>query len=88
MTVLPQVGVFSLGAVLSAFPLVSAYFSDGFGRRKTIMLGAAVFFAGAAIQAVAGSINTILLGRFIAGLSIGLLSSTVPLYQSEIAPSE
>ena len=52
------------------------------------MLGAAVFFAGAAIQAVAGSINTILLGRFIAGLSIGLLSSTVPLYQSEIAPSE
>ena len=52
------------------------------------MLGAAVFCAGAAIQAAAGSINTILLGRFIAGLSIGLLSSTVPLYQSEIAPSE
>jgi sugar porter (SP) family MFS transporter len=80
--------IFSLGAVLASFPLVSSYLNDGIGRRRTIILGSILFCMGAAIQATAFSVPQILLGRFISGLSVGSLSSTVPMYQSETAPQE
>lgn len=82
------VGIFSLGCMLTAAPTVSSYFLDEWGRRSSIMLGSAIFLVGCAIQAEAGSIQVMLLGRLITGGSIGLLSSVVPLYQAEMAPPE
>ncbi|KMU79015.1 solute carrier family 2 [Coccidioides immitis RMSCC 3703] len=41
---------------------------------------------GAALQGGAISIAMLIAGRFIAGLAIGLLSATVPVYCSEVAP--
>jgi len=81
------VGVFSIGCILTTLPPVSGYFLDAWGRRSSIMLGSGVFLVGCAIQALAACVTTMLLGRLIAGLSIGLLSSVVALYQSELAPT-
>lgn len=52
------------------------------------MLASGIFLVGCVIQATAYSLVQMLLGRFITGLTVGLLSAAVPLYQSEMAPPE
>jgi len=80
------VGVFSIGCIAASFPAISGYFLEVWGRRSSVMLGSAVFLIGCALQARASSMHMMLWGRLVAGLSIGILSSTVSLYQSELAP--
>eukprot|EP00747_Dinoflagellata_sp_TGD_P181374 gnl/TRDRNA2_/TRDRNA2_35188_c0_seq1.p1 gnl/TRDRNA2_/TRDRNA2_35188_c0~~gnl/TRDRNA2_/TRDRNA2_35188_c0_seq1.p1 ORF type:complete len:549 (-),score=64.74 gnl/TRDRNA2_/TRDRNA2_35188_c0_seq1:31-1575(-) len=80
--------VFSLGAVAGSLPPVTVGFCDGLGRRNSTLIGALVFCVGAAIQATASGIPQILVGRFIGGFSVGILSNAVPIYQSEVAPRE
>lgn len=82
------VGIFSLGCVCTSFPLVSSYFLDVWGRRASIIIGGAIFLVGCAFQAMASAVWMMLVGRFVAGCSIGLLSTVVALYQSEVAPTE
>jgi len=81
------VGIFSIGCIFAAFPVCSAYFLDKWGRRSSITLGSAVFLVGCVLQAASASMAQFITGRFIAGLSIGLLSTVVSLYQSELAPA-
>ncbi|CAE8595525.1 unnamed protein product [Polarella glacialis] len=81
------VSLFSFGAIFTAFPLISSYFVDEWGRRASIQLGSAVFVLGSAIQASATNLNFMLVGRFVSGMSIGLLSTVIVLYQSEVAPA-
>lgn len=44
-----------------------------------------VFFVGGAIQTAATSMAMMMVGRIIAGLGVGALSTIVPVYQSEIS---
>mmetsp|Transcript_45962 Transcript_45962/g.71738 ORF Transcript_45962/g.71738 Transcript_45962/m.71738 type:complete len:497 (+) Transcript_45962:44-1534(+) len=81
------VGLFSLGAVISAFPTCSAFFLDSWGRKESIKFGTMLFLMGCILQACAFSVVQICMGRFVAGLSIGLLSTIIPVYQSELAPA-
>merc|ERR1719410_2667180 len=67
--------------------MISSYFLDIWGRKASIILGTFVFIAGSFVQATAWSTAQMLVGRFIAGMSIGLLSSVIVLYQSELAPA-
>ncbi|KAF7724349.1 hypothetical protein EC973_001137 [Apophysomyces ossiformis] len=62
--------------------------AEKFSRKRTIMIGSAVFILGAALQCGADGYAMMVVGRAIAGLGIGTLSMTVPLYQSELAPKE
>lgn len=45
-----------------------------------------VFTLGVILQSIATAIPTFVAGRFFAGLGVGLLSATIPLYQSETLP--
>lgn len=55
--------------------LSQAFTSDRFGRRGSILIWAAIFTAGVAIQtATQRSLPQITIGRFIAGLGVGALS--------------
>lgn len=81
------VSLFSIGAIITACPLISSYCLDELGRKPSIMLGSAVFMVGGVIQATSDSKEQLLVGRFVAGMSIGLLSSVIVLYQSELAPA-
>ncbi|KAK1982934.1 general substrate transporter [Colletotrichum cereale] len=75
-----QAGCF-FGALLT-FPI-----AEKFGRRKTVMMAAAVFLVGGALMtAASGNLNLIYAGRAIAGLGIGASSLTVPVYIAETAP--
>ncbi|OBS23730.1 hypothetical protein FPOA_04278 [Fusarium poae] len=74
---------FSGGAVFGA--LFGGVIMDKFGRKKTIGIGAFICTVGAVLQAAAYHLATMLVGRIIAGFAVGLLSMSVPVYQSECA---
>uniref|UniRef100_A0A8D0AXH8 Proton myo-inositol cotransporter n=1 Tax=Salvator merianae TaxID=96440 RepID=A0A8D0AXH8_SALMN len=56
------------------------------GRRACILLASFIFTAGAALLAFAGDKETLLGGRIVVGLGIGVTSMTVPVYIAEVAP--
>jgi MFS family permease len=58
---------------------------DSLGRRKTIMLGAMINLVGAVLQCAAQNLAMVLVGRIFAGWAVGVLSMSVPIYQSECA---
>ncbi|KAF5021075.1 hypothetical protein F66182_6908 [Fusarium sp. NRRL 66182] len=74
---------FSGGAVFGA--LYGGVIMDKFGRRKTIGIGGAIATVGAILQAASYHLAMMLVGRIIAGFAVGLLSMSVPIYQSECA---
>lgn len=58
---------------------------DLIGRRRTILYGSIIFFIGGAFQTFATGMPMMMVGRIIAGLGVGALSTIVPVYQSEIS---
>lgn len=78
------VSSFTGGAILSS--LLLNVLSDRYGRRVAIFIGAMLACVGGALQGGANSITTLVIGRVIAGLAVGLLSATIPNYCSEVAP--
>ena len=78
------VSILSAGTFFGA--LGSAPIADGLGRRWGMIFNTAVFTIGVILQCAATAIPMFVAGRFFAGLGVGLLSATIPLYQSETAP--
>ncbi|KAF2684148.1 general substrate transporter [Lentithecium fluviatile CBS 122367] len=74
---------FSGGAVFGS--LMGGFTMDSLGRRKTVMLGAFINLIGATLQCSAQNLAMILVGRILAGWAVGILSMSVPIYQSECA---
>ncbi len=68
--------------------LAGGRLADLFGRRKLLIATAIIFAAGAILCAAAPSPGILVAGRIIVGLAIGLSSSTVPVYISEVAPAD
>ncbi|KAK9366201.1 general substrate transporter [Lipomyces kononenkoae] len=77
-------GSMAVGSVVGA--LSSSFVGDKFSRRRSIQAGTVLWCIGATIQATSNGVPTLIAGRAIAGLCIGLTSALVPIYQSEIAP--
>ncbi|KAJ7598915.1 general substrate transporter [Mycena floridula] len=67
--------------------LVGAYISDILGRRVTIRIGAIIYFVAAVLQIFAMDLSWLIAGRSLQGIGVGLLSTTVPVYQCEISPA-
>ena len=75
-----------LGAMLGA--AFAGPMSDRLGRRRLIMIAAVTFTVGALGAAVAPDAGTLVAARFVIGLAVGSAALVVPLYLSEIAPTE
>lgn len=67
---------------------VAGSLSDGIGRKKTMLISAALFSISAIGCAVCGSFNALVAYRIIGGVGIGIVSIVSPVYISEIAPAE
>ncbi|KIY02091.1 uncharacterized protein Z520_02229 [Fonsecaea multimorphosa CBS 102226] len=78
------VSILSAGTFFGA--LFSAPIADFLGRRLAMIFNTGVFTFGVILQTAATAIPMFVAGRFFAGLGVGLLSATIPLYQSETAP--
>ncbi|XP_014556439.1 hypothetical protein COCVIDRAFT_37930 [Bipolaris victoriae FI3] len=74
---------FSGGAFFGS--LMGGFTMDSVGRRKTIMIAASINLVGAILQCAAQNLAMILVGRIMAGWAVGLLSMSVPIYQTECA---
>ncbi|KAF5335338.1 hypothetical protein D9611_011733 [Ephemerocybe angulata] len=79
-----MVAVLEIGAFITS--LASGRVGDILGRRKTLFIGAIVFTLGGTVQTFSVGFWTMVVGRFVSGCGVGLLSSIVPIYQSEISP--
>src|SRR5256885_10278369 len=73
-----------LGATLGA--IVGGKAADLFGRRRVLLVTAAIFGIGALASALAPSPPILIVSRVVLGLAIGLASTNVPVYLSEVAP--
>jgi SP family sugar:H+ symporter-like MFS transporter len=79
------VGFLSIGTLVGC--LFSGWICDKMGRRYTISASAFSYIVGVVIEITSDS-NWVqfAMGRFAAGLGIGALSTSVPMYQSESVP--
>jgi sugar porter (SP) family MFS transporter len=80
-----MVAILEVGAFISS--LAVGKIGDMLGRRKTIMYGSLIFIVGGSLQTIANGMPMMMLGRIIAGVGVGILSTIVPVYQSEISPA-
>ncbi|XP_028406379.1 solute carrier family 2, facilitated glucose transporter member 10-like [Dendronephthya gigantea] len=72
------------GALLGS--LAGGYIIDFFGRRRTIIINAFVFFTGALILAFAPTYSLLIVGRLIVGFGTSLSAIAECIYIAEIAP--
>lgn len=79
-----MVAILEVGALISSISV--GRMGDLLGRRKTIFYGAVIFVVGGACQTFSTGMPMMMVGRFVAGLGVGALSTIVPVYQSEISP--
>src|SRR4051795_11535318 len=75
-----------LGAVVGA--LASGPITDALGRRRVLLVAAALFAAGAVASALSPSAGALVAARFVIGLALGASSTAVPLYLAETSPKE
>jgi SP family sugar:H+ symporter-like MFS transporter len=62
--------------------------SDRLGRRRIILIAAVVFTIGALGAALSPNVTVLVLFRIVLGLAVGAAALIVPLYLSEVAPTE
>lgn len=79
-----MVAILEVGAFISS--LIVGRVGDIIGRRRTIFYGSCIFFVGGLLQTMSSSMTMMMFGRIIAGFGVGMLSTIVPVYQSEISP--
>ena len=79
------VGLLSAGTLVGC--LLSGWICDKIGRRYTISASAFFYIIGVIIEITSDKVWVqFAMGRFAAGLGIGALSTSVPMYQSESVP--
>lgn len=79
-----MVAILEIGAFCSS--LIVGRVGDIIGRKRTIFYGSCIFFVGGALQTFSSGMAMMLVGRITAGVGVGMLSTIVPVYQSEISP--
>ncbi|TVY41225.1 Hexose transporter [Lachnellula occidentalis] len=81
------VGLLSAGTLVGC--LASGWICDKYGRRYTISASAFFYIIGVIIEITSETQWVqFAMGRFVAGLGIGALSTSVPMYQSESVPKK
>ena len=77
-------GIFGLAAMLGAAVAYTA--SDGLGRRKAFACTSVTFIIGVLWTATATSYPSLMMGRFVTGLGVGLGLAIDPVYIAEVSP--
>ena len=79
-------GSLALGAIIGC--LVAGNIADKFGRKKGLLLAAALFFISSLCMAFSINKGIFISSRFLAGIGVGMASMLSPMYIAEIAPAE
>ncbi|KAH0471326.1 MAG: uncharacterized protein KVP18_002749, partial [Porospora cf. gigantea A] len=78
---------FTIGALIGCLP--AQIMNDKLGRKKSMMIEALIFTVGVTIQMATpeNMMAMLYVGRFIGGIAIGAMSTLVPSYVAEVAPT-
>lgn len=66
--------------------LISGPLADWLGRKKMILLSAVIVILGTIVLAGAYDYSSLLVGRLIQGVSVGIITIVIPLYLAEATP--
>jgi sugar porter (SP) family MFS transporter len=79
------------GGIVAAMPagsligaLAVTQLADRIGRKKTIILAGLIWVIGSTLQCASFNRDMLIVGRIVSGISVGLASAVIPIYQSEI----
>ncbi|EYE93350.1 sugar porter family MFS transporter [Aspergillus ruber CBS 135680] len=73
--------IYDVGCLFGA--ILSMYFGEVWGRKKSIMVGTTVMAIGALLQITAYGVPQMIVGRIVAGLGNGMNTATAPVWQGE-----
>jgi len=79
-------GVLALGAMVGC--VIAGWMSDHTGRKPVMITAGALFTISSLLLAVSQTVTVLVIGRIVSGLAIGMASTIVPLYISEVAPAK
>ena len=68
--------------------MLAGMLADAFGRKKLLILAAAMFTATAIGMALAHSLTTFCIFRIVGGMGIGLASALSPMFIAEVSPKQ
>ena len=79
------------GAITASMPagsfvgaLIVSQLADRIGRKNAVILSGIIWVIGAILQCASVNRGMLVVGRIIAGLSVGIASTVVPIYQAEV----
>jgi sugar porter (SP) family MFS transporter len=78
------VSILSAGTFFGA--LLGAPIADSVGRKYGVVVACGVFVIGVAMQVASIAMPLFVVGRVFAGLGVGIISTLIPMYQSECSP--
>ncbi|KAL6650822.1 hypothetical protein ACP70R_009747 [Stipagrostis hirtigluma subsp. patula] len=76
----------SLYVAAAVASLVASRVTRALGRQAIMLIGGALFFAGAAFTGAAVNIAMLIVGRMLLGLGVGFTNQAAPLFVAEMAP--
>ncbi|PSK33923.1 High-affinity glucose transporter [Elsinoe australis] len=76
------VSIYNIGCLLGC--IANFIFGTKFGRRQAIWAAMAFICLGAVVQTASYGVPQLMVGRVITGFGVGIDTSTVPMYQSEL----
>ncbi|OQV11333.1 hypothetical protein CLAIMM_15186 [Cladophialophora immunda] len=77
--------LFQVGGLFGS--LSSLWIPDKIGRRRALFIGGTFSLVGSALQTGSVDVAMFIVARFITGIGVGALVGLVPLYQSEVSPT-
>ncbi|KAL4970933.1 sugar porter family MFS transporter [Aspergillus stella-maris] len=78
--------IYNVGCFLGA--VMATWVGGKLGRKKSVIVGIAIMTAGAILQTTSYSVPHMIVARIVSGIGNGINSSTVPVWQTETAPSQ
>lgn len=79
-------GSLALGAIIGC--LIAGNIADKFGRKKGLLVAAALFFVSSLCMAFSANKDIFIASRFLAGIGVGMASMLSPMYIAEVAPAD
>ena len=78
--------MYNVGGALGG--VVAFFIGSKLGRKRTMLTGLVITTIGAIIQCTAQNIAQLIVGRIICGIGVGIMTSTVGIWQGEVCPAK
>ncbi|OJJ50375.1 hypothetical protein ASPZODRAFT_13459 [Penicilliopsis zonata CBS 506.65] len=79
-------GLYDIGCLFGS--IGTFIFGEKLGRRRSIYIGCVIVIVGTILQATSRTIPNLMVGRIVTGCGVGIMTSIVPTWQSEVSGAE